>query len=335
MTVDIRFARVYWVRGAASETGLRGFVVKDPPTSGWGFALVIPGEKSTTLLCPNSLLSYRVPNNCQEVMNAKKVVDWDRDAMAKRVYDAWLYWADLGFNRDFDVAAVVLTTLGHPVPALVPKEVAEGEEVKTSGGKIVNPEKLRPVRKGSKRGLVAEFFLGEAFQPLREAMARLDLTRSGVLSHLFCLNRDHGLGYELANDCARLIVPEGFDVFAEIEPKQAEPNAEAAADGSEGTVSEPKSRGKGKPIDAERLKAIPAPSKRAAIAEHFQDWGDIESMMTKGDLTRSAVLSMLHQIWKDHGLGYEMSPDSSKARLLVPEGFELFTTKQPRAKKAA
>jgi len=337
----MRYATVYYQRGPAPKgSGIR-FGVQDPPTSGYSRAFILPGSKTSTIFCPFTLESFRVDNGCAEVDAAKDVAQWDERKLATLVTDNCERFTRLGFQRDFDVAAMVLTHLGAEVPKFLPPEPAEGEEPSKRGGKELNLEGFRPVKRASKRGAVAEFFLsGEGPQSIREAMARLDLSRSGVLSHLFCLNRDHGVGYELVNDCARLIVPEGLDIFAFPEqqagaskaPDSSQSNTET--DGTSDAARQPPQRKpQGKPADASRLKAIPEPSKRADVARFFLDWASLDEAMAKFDLTRSAVLSMLYQIWKDNGFGHEV--DGERARLLVPEGAEVFGEKQPRKKKEA
>lgn len=332
MTAELRYGRVYYTNGGSAASGRTGEAIKDPPSSGWQSAIIVKGEKSSTILCPITLFSYRVPNNCAELRSAKPL-DLDKDLMGTTITNSWAMWHRLGFQRDFDVAALVLTAMDKPVPAYEAIVRSSDEEPKSRGGKQINEEVLRPIKKASKRGAVAEFFLGGEMQPIREAMARLDLSRSGVLSHLFCINRDHGLGYELVNDCARLVIPEGFDVFAVPEQQDRPSKSSGNAEDGEEQASEPKRRANGKPIVEANLKSIPAPSKRADTAIFFQSWAGIAEAMEKFELTRSAVLSMLHQINKDNGFGYELNEDATQARLLVPENFPLTGAKQPRAKK--
>jgi hypothetical protein len=83
------------------------------------------------------------------------------------------------------------------------------------------------------------------------------------------------------------------------------------------------------------LKPIPEPGKRATVARLFVGgWHDLSAAMAALDLDRSAVLSHLFTINKENGLGYELSEDSSKARLIVPDGHVVFGPKVQRAKKS-
>lgn len=82
------------------------------------------------------------------------------------------------------------------------------------------PEALKPIPEPGKRATVARMFVN-GFFPIAEAMAKLDLDRSAVLSHLFTINKENGLGYELSDDSsqARLIVPDGHVVFGPKVPR--------------------------------------------------------------------------------------------------------------------
>lgn len=328
----IRFARIYFVRGGAPNYWKHKYEITDPPTSGHGHAVIIPGDKRSTIFCPFTLEAYQVNNRCGELASAVDV-EVTPEKLADHINRAWEEAVKLGFQRDFGVAALVLTELGQPVPKFLPPppDPTKRDENKARGGKQVDEAALRPCNPSSKRADVARFFMHEEPQSLHEAMARLGLTRSGVLSHLFTLNKDHGVGYELMSDCARLVVPEGFDLFAWVEPER--PVRAAKPERPEGSP-EPRKRTSGKPVVVEALKPIPEPGKRATVARMFvSGFFPIAEAMTKLDLDRSAVLSHLFTINKENGLGYELSEDSAMARLIVPDGHVVFGAKQPRAKK--
>lgn len=328
----IEMRRVYYVRGGAPKYWPLRYEVSDPPTSGFSRALVIRGEKRSTLFCPYTLFAYQVSNKCGELQG--ELCELDPAKMGDVITRSWEMCVRLGFQRDFGVAAMVLTELGQPVPKFLPPpvDVHRGDdEGKGRGGKPVAEDALKPCNPSSKRADVARFFMTDEPQSLHEAMAKLGLTRSGVLSHLFTLNKDHGVGYELVRDCARLIVPEGFDLFDWTAPVKAEKPARVNEDGT--PKEPPKKRTSGKPIVEDRLSPIPEPGKRATVARIFLDWAPIVKAQEALDIDRSAVLSHLFTINKENGLGYELSEDSSQARLLIPDGHEVFCAKQPRAKK--
>lgn len=331
----IRFARIYFVRGGAPNYWKHKYEITDPPTSGHGHAVIIPGEKRSTIFCPFTLEAFQVSNRCGELASAVDV-EVEPEKLAGHINRSWEEAIKLGFQRDFGVAALVLTELGQPVPKFLPPppDQTKRDESKSRGGKPVDEAALRPCNPSSKRAEVARFFMQEEPQSLHEAMARLGLTRSGVLSHLFTLNKDHGVGYELMSDCARLLVPEGFDLFAWTEPEKPVRAERPTRTNEDGTPHEPKKRTSGKPVVPEALKPIPEPGKRATVARMFVNgFFPIAEAMATLDLDRSAVLSHLFTINKENGLGYELSDDSSQARLIVPDGHVVFGPKVPRTKK--
>ncbi len=231
----VELIKTYFMNGTAPKGTRHPFALTDPPTSGHGHVVVIRGEKRSTLLCPFSLRSYQMMNHFAEVA-AGKVVQVEPLRLASLITKNWEDCVAMGLQRDYSVAALVLTELGAEVPKMAPVELAEGEVAKTQGGKPANPAILRVVKPSSKRGEVALFFHSATPQSVHEAMARLGLTRSGVLSHLFCLHRDHGVGYTLANDCATLLVPDGFDLFAYVEPERKAVVVPTDAEGIAGAI---------------------------------------------------------------------------------------------------
>lgn len=331
--VRVRFVRLYYCAGGSPKHWTYRYEISDPPTSGFSHAVVLLGEKRSTILCPYTLESFQVNNRCGELAQAHKV-DISPERLGGVIRDAWERCVRLQQQRDFGVPALVLTALGQAVPKNLPRPTAAAEA--SRGGKTVLEGQLRPVNPASRRGQVARFFLAGNGQPqsIHEAMARLGLTRSGVLSHLFCLNRDHGVGYDLSGDCATLRVPDGFDLLAYEPPVRAEPPARGKSAGQErGEDGRVRGRG-GKPINPNALCPIPEPGKRATVARLFvEGFYPIASAMEQLGLTRSAVLSHLFTINQQNGLGYELSEDSASARILVPEGHAAFEPKRPRAKR--
>lgn len=321
--VKVRFVRLYYCAGGSPNFWKHKYEVTNPPTSGFCHAVVIVGEKRSTILCPFTLESFQVNNRCGEIAECK-LVDYSPEKISTLITRTWEQCVKLQWQRDYGVAALALAGLGQPVPKFIPTMVKEGEDRKS--GKDVDEKALRPVNPESRRGKVAQFFAGPELQSVHEAMVRLDLTRSGVLSHLFCLNRDHGIGYELVRDCARLMIPEGFDLFAYEAPVKAEKVVKLNDDG---TVHEPKKRTSGKPVNLEALVPIPEPGKRANVARLFVNgFYSIEKAMTDLGVNRSALLSHLFTINQQNGLGYEYSEDAKQARLIVPEGHEAFAPKK-------
>lgn len=321
---ELKFMRVYFAKGDMPKSRHR-YALSDPPCTGHSRVFVLAGEKRSTIFCLHTFKSYQVRNDCAEIELAEP---WTMpEDIVSRIQEAWARWHAMGAQVDYDVAAMILTRLGGEVPKLAAVE-RTGEPKESRGGKALDEALLRPVKRTSKRGEVLAFFMTDGGQSILEAMARMGLTRSGVLSHLFCLNRDHGIGYELAGDVVRLGLPAEYDPFHFPEPTVSDEPTSAP------TEKPQRRQSGGKPIDTAALKPIARPSKRADVADIFLGgFASLDDAAAKLEITRSGVLSHLFTINRENGLGYAVSEDGQQAKLLVPEGHVVFGEKQPRKKK--
>lgn len=231
------FGKIYWVIGDLPSTSRFRNDVKSPPCSGWSHAFLIDkGGKMVTLFCPFTLEGFQVTRTCAEIgsmgMDIKykpsdknpllSVEDgwkeWDKDREARLLKIILQNWDMAGRlslpSKDYDTAAMVISMLGGTVPLRVVPEGAEPD--KPHGGKEADVlGLLKPVKRESKRGKVLQFFLPQP-RSIREAMAEFGYSRSNVLSHLFILQKDHGIGYTLTGDAATITLPAGCtDPFAE------------------------------------------------------------------------------------------------------------------------
>ena len=213
----LRYQRVYYVDGAVPKF-YRGvwpaYLVKHPPCSGFSFAFVLgrPDAKRVTLFCPFTLESSTVKAEAGELL------DGEQEAMTERrlghltelIKTRWTECQARGYQRDYAVATAVLKALGATVPAQLVK--GGEEDTRRRGGKPVADSLLKPVPRGGKRGRFLAWFLeGDDHRTVREAMVEFDMTRSNVLSYLYTLNKDHGLGYSLVGDTAEIELPRGTE----------------------------------------------------------------------------------------------------------------------------
>lgn len=76
-------------------------------------------------------------------------------------------------------------------------------------------------------------------------------------------------------------------------------------------------RSRGKPLEVARLKAVKSGTRRAELCELLEKPRSIHELMGSMSLSRSAVLSHLHCLHRDNGLGYLLEGDS--VTLLHPE----------------
>lgn len=217
----LRFGRIYYVGGTGE--------IKSPPCNGNSSAFLIDkGAKLVVIFCPYTLESFQVTRKSPELIGMTREMryadnpnepgtytpvgykDWTHDRterLVRIILDNWAMRARHSLPSDFDTAALVLRMLGAEVPLHVRRESDEPE--KPRGGKEADVlGLLKPVKPDSKRGLVLAFFLPQP-RSIREAMAEFGYTRSNVLSHLFILQKDHGIGYELVGDAATIKLPAG------------------------------------------------------------------------------------------------------------------------------
>lgn len=203
----LEWRRIYWQNGPSPRGSSRIYAVKDPPTSGWQTAVVIVGEKRSTIFCPFSFDSWLVPNGCGELESAKHS-PFDPEWFAKHMPAKWAECNRFGYMKDYDTAALVLKRMGLPVPETVMKDGATDTRVK--GGKEVAKKLEKPVKLKGKRGQFLLWFLEKGGSAaVREAMATFEMTRSNALSYLYMLQKDHGIGYELVGEVAHVRLPEG------------------------------------------------------------------------------------------------------------------------------
>ena len=220
-----------WLYGT-NPSGNGGFrhEVRDPPNCGWGTCLLLDREtdgrgkptKMVTLFVLNYFDSWQVSRHSleyqglqhPEAARLKKGKVTEEEYLSKvRAYYREAFprkWAEIlkyGWSqKDFDTAALIMRKLDLAVPLI---KRAEGEVDRVSGGKEVSEKGLtKPVKAQSRKGQVLAFFWPDP-KSIRECMAEMGISRSNVLSQLYLLQKDHGIGYELKNDSAIITLPEG------------------------------------------------------------------------------------------------------------------------------
>lgn len=204
---NVELLYIYYYRGVTPKRSELTNGIKDPPTSGWCTALVVRGEKHSTIFCPYTLKGFHVRNDHCEISQAKDLEPWgdNRQRAINTIHRVWDEHQRRGWQSDYDTAAMVLSKLGAKVPTNNVALSSE-KEVKKSG-KPAAKKLLKPVKLKTKRGAILDWFIKKEAGSIREAMAEFDSTRSGILTHLFGLNKDHGIGYEVAGDAVKIDVP--------------------------------------------------------------------------------------------------------------------------------
>lgn len=209
---SIRLVTTYFVKGVSPKNWIVKPAIRNPSVSGNAVALIIDGKKTSVIFSPITLEAWTVDNECLEIVRAKEI-ELDKEKVADTITRMWekcqLLHTTQG--KSFPVAASILKEWGYKVPTDIQRD--DGEERKSHGGKETDMDRLKPVNEKTRRGQVAALFKDGQTVSIHEACSAVDMNRSGLLSHLHGIHKYHGIGYELVGDCARLTIPDGFDIF--------------------------------------------------------------------------------------------------------------------------
>lgn len=234
VTPELGYARIFWMAGVDPNRNPRfRSEVKDPPCNGWmGVFVLDKGGKTVTLFCPFTFVAFNVTKQSAEY-NSLVNQGYNDAWMRKHLPKAWAEMVERSWSRDYDVAAAVMRQLGLEVPLSAIKVGDDGEE-KTRGGKEVEAKMTKPVKKNGRRGQVLAFFLATGGRrSILEAMAEIGVTRKNLLSQMFLLQKDHGIGYAITGDSIQITLPEGvtnpYDDADEEPVKAEEPEVDPLA----------------------------------------------------------------------------------------------------------
>lgn len=223
----LRFATMYFFKGDVDHHS--NFAISQPPLAGRTTIFIIGDTCRCTLFHPYTLWSAIVPHDCEEIATSVEYL-FDRATLARVIYEKWIMYKELGLSGDFQLAEQVLTELGGEIPHDdIPRDTsffceapetnteAEAKRYKKKRGKEPDAARFRPIKMTGRRSEVAQFFCVRGSLP--EAMVKFNMTRSGVLSHLYCIWRDHGVGYSISNNGAELLPPPDVQLF-EKDPQE-------------------------------------------------------------------------------------------------------------------
>lgn len=210
--IMISLIKIYYVRGLIPKSSFR-YAIKSPPTCGYQLALLIDISQKNRriILCPYTLETFNVPENCAEIQLSEPS-DIPFERIVKQIKNKWKELHASGEQRQFDIIANALKQLGSEVPDLsyIVKRVRKNVVKKDSSpkGKPMG-DSFRSIKSPSIRANIALEFRKRT--SIHAAMAKFNMTRSNVLSHLFCIQKYHGFGYTLYEDnTAQLILPKDF-----------------------------------------------------------------------------------------------------------------------------
>lgn len=238
LTEAVDYSRVYWVNGSLPKTARLRNEVTDPPNAGWSHVFVYSEEgKASLLVCPYTLRAFWVSSRSAEFASLSEPTDGAGSALdltperrrriTGRLLEKWEEHQKHGWQSDYDEVAIVLRSLNMEVPMIAINRDGT-EDTRSRGGKPAADRLLKPVKAAGKRGTFLRWFLdGEGNRrSVREAMAEFDMTRSNVLSYLYVLNKDSGVGYDLVGDAVTVTLPEGCKDPFSGEPRPAKATKE-------------------------------------------------------------------------------------------------------------
>jgi hypothetical protein len=214
----LEYGVIFYSNGWTGKDSRSRSEIKDADINGnaLAFALSQEGSRYVHVFCPFHMRAWQVSRDSLEYRSLRRAEQpIDRQRIVGIIHRNWADAARRLWQRDFDVAAMVLRALGAEVPV---NALPEGTEAKTTGGKEADVlGLLKPVKRGGRRAEVLSFFLeGEGGKrSIHEATAKFGISRSNLLSQCYLLQKDHGIGYSVMGDAVQVTLPEGVtDPFA-------------------------------------------------------------------------------------------------------------------------
>lgn len=229
------YARIYWVYGGSPQ-GSPSSEVDDPPCSGWSTCFLIdrdPRAPRVQLYHPTTMKSWFVSRGSYEMRSVQahaEVFSRYRETLQASMRARWAEHKRRGWSdSDYATAELVMQTIGAAVPgesewellapAAKPGPAGQKEaEPRPVAGKPPAPKAegsaFKPVKRTGRKGEVLAYFV-DGGRSSKEAEAKFGITRSNLLSQLFLLRKDHGIGYTASGDEVSVQLPEGVtDPFA-------------------------------------------------------------------------------------------------------------------------
>ena len=221
----LRKSKVYWTYGSPPKGAPRSDV-DDPPSSGWSTVLLVEEQGPKLLLfCPYSFQSYRVGRDSYEAssmqqcsLNTDLGADNGQRYFREMLPRKWAEIARHGQGRpDWALAERVLSMLGvaPPTAEQIERAVAYAPPAKAKTSAAAKPAgkpagTFKPVKRTGRKGeILAAILAGKTSANV--LTTEFEITRSNLLSQLFLLRKDHGIGYTAQGDVIALQMPEGVE----------------------------------------------------------------------------------------------------------------------------
>jgi hypothetical protein len=210
--------------------GAQGADISEPPCNGWGTAFVLDdGGPTVRIFHLWSMSSWQVRRDCGEMLSYQGAyygggggMDFPLGRFREKFPQYYAEFRRRGETAcDYDTCVKLMGMLDIPVPTSdrygdFPAVVREQPAGKSAA--VPKPEKAATgfvkVKREGRKGEVLAFFL-DGGSSAAAAIARFGITRSNLLSQLFLLNKNHGIGYHVKGDLISVELPEGVeDPFA-------------------------------------------------------------------------------------------------------------------------
>lgn len=102
--------------------------------------------------------------------------------------------------------------VGHPCLTVTTGTPRFAPSQSRNGGKPAAKRLTKPVKPAGKRAAFLRWFLAEpGGRTVDAAMANFSMSRPNVFAYWTAINRDHGVGYTLANNTITAVLPPGTD----------------------------------------------------------------------------------------------------------------------------
>jgi hypothetical protein len=201
--------------------------VKDPPSVGWSTVFVMDDGDPHFVKVFHlwTMRSWQVLRHGHE-MSSYQGVGYETE-FPKARFEKSLpqYYAEhrrrADPTADYDTAIALMMVLGVETPSADRLGDFPPMEQTAAATHAPKPPKekgdgstFKKVKKDGRRGEVLAFFL-DGGTSAAAAIGKFGITRSNLLSQLYLLNKDHGIGYTVKGDAVSVSLPEGIeDPFA-------------------------------------------------------------------------------------------------------------------------
>lgn len=228
MADGLYLSSIYWTLGPGPKEHASA-AISDPPASGWARVLALPTEDPTAplpVLCMWSFRSFRLPVGCHErrSMHGELFIETDAEKAQWLRGHLRQRWAELARatersgEPDWALAKRAMELLGIEPPSeaeidAMPRARPAPTAKERPQPKTQPAAAFKPVKRTGRKGEVLQAIL-DGKTSIDALTSQFGISRSNLLSQLFLLRKDHGIGYTIGGDSVSLQVPEGVEVFA-------------------------------------------------------------------------------------------------------------------------